>query len=182
MQAPSDGIVQRVEGRVDDVRGHIDALSVGNLTVHSIPMNLSMNSTGAYASKTLSGTVGQGTFHRYHVFLDYARNRIIFEPTAESEKPFPERLTYGLKLLASGTDLHTYTVSEVRPASPAEQDGFRKGDVIARMDQKAATEFTLGELRDQLLQDGVKHQMEIVRGGQKMTLPITVHVISLDAK
>ncbi|OLE52409.1 MAG: hypothetical protein AUG51_18070 [Acidobacteria bacterium 13_1_20CM_3_53_8] len=110
--------------------------------------------SGAYASQNFSGTVGEGIYHRYHVFLDYARNRVIFEPTLESAKPFPERRTYGLSMLASGTDLHTYTIAAVRPGSPAEADGFKKGDVILAFDGRSAAQFTLGELREWLTHEG----------------------------
>src|SRR5262249_28906949 len=78
-----------------NVRGHIDQLSVGPLHEQSIPINLSRNTSGAYASKNFSGTVGQGIYHRYHTFVDYFRNRVIFERTDETSKPFPGRQTYG---------------------------------------------------------------------------------------
>src|SRR5260370_36589009 len=80
---------------------------------------MSVNTSGASASANFSGPVGESIFSRYHVFLDYFRNRVIFEPTPEPDKPFPERKTYGLSLLASGDDLHTCTVSAVHPDSAA---------------------------------------------------------------
>ena len=57
-------------------------------------------------------------------------------------------------ILASGSDLHKLTVTAVRPGSPAEQDGFAKGDVITALDGRTANEFTLGELREALMQEG----------------------------
>ena len=164
----------------NNVRGHIDQLTLDALTVHEIPINMSVNTQGAYASKNFSGTIGEGIYHRYHIILDYARNRVIFEPTAESDKPFPERQVYGLSLLASGPDLHTYTVAAVRPDSPAAGDGFKKGDVIAAMDNAPAAQFTLAELRDHLSHAGEHHVFEVMRGGQKMSVPVDVKLVSLD--
>src|SRR5207245_3127562 len=114
----------------NNVRGHIDRLALGRLAVESIPVNMSVNTQGAYASANFSGTVGEGIFHRYHVYLDYAHERVIFEPTPEAATPFPGRQTYGLSILSSGPDLRTYTVSAVRAGSPAETDGFKEGDTI----------------------------------------------------
>ena len=164
----------------NNVRGHVDQLTLGELTVHAIPINMSVNTQGAYASKNFSGTVGEGIYHRYHIILDYARNRVIFEATPESDKPFPKRQTFGLSLIASGGDLHTYTVTAVRPGSPAASNGFQKGDVIAGVDKLAATQFTLAELRDQLTHAGVHHTLDVVRGGQHVTVPVEVQLVSID--
>jgi hypothetical protein len=163
----------------NNVRGRIDELAFGKLKVRSIPMNMSVNTKGAYASANFAGTVGQTIFRRYHVFLDYARNRVIFEPTAEAEKPFLERRTYGLTLLASGPDLHTFTVSAVRASSPAEKDGFKKGDVISSLDGKPATAFTLGELRERLSHEE-HHELHVTRGADDVVMKVEVKLVSLE--
>jgi Aspartyl protease/PDZ domain len=165
-----------------NVRGHIDRLALGGLIVESIPVNMSVNTQGAYSSANFSGTVGEGIYHRYHAFLDYPHERIILEPTDEAVKPFPERQTYGLSLLASGPDLHTLTVSAVRPGSPAETDGFKEGDRIAAIDGRTAAEITLGDVRDRLSHQGEQHRLEIARGNEKLALAIEVRLVSLDRK
>jgi len=164
----------------NNVRGRIDELRLGAMTVESIPVNLSVNSTGAYASPNFSGTIGQTLYRRYHVFIDYPRKRMIFEPTPEAAKPFPDRQTYGLSMLASGPDLHTYTVAAVRPGSPAETDGFRKGDVISAMDGRPAAQFTLGELREALMRSGERRQFEVTRAADKVPVRVEVRLVSID--
>ncbi len=163
-----------------NVRGHVEELRLAKLKVESIPINMSVNTTGAYASPNFSGTVGEGIYRRYHVYLDYARNRAIFEPTAEAGKPFPERKSFGMTLLASGSDLHTYTVAGVRAGSPAEAAGFKKGDVVSGLDGKPASQFTLGELRDKLSHEGEQHALEITRGGDKVALKFEGKLVSLE--
>lgn len=164
----------------NNVRGHIDKLAAGGLVVESFPANLSVNTKGAYASTKFAGTIGQGIDRRYHVFLDYARDRIIFEPTPETEKPFPERKTYGLTILASGEDLHTFTVTAVRPGSPAEKDGFVKGDVVTGLDEKPSARFTLGELRDRLSHEHEHHVVSVKRGADAVNIAFDVRLISLE--
>ena len=115
----------------------------------------------------------QGIYRRYHVFLDYARERMIFEATPEAAKPFPERQT---------PDLHTLTVSAVCPGSPAETDGFKEGDRIAAIDGQPAAEFSLGDLRDRLSHQGERHRLEIARGNERLALAIEVRLVSLDTK
>jgi hypothetical protein len=164
----------------NNIRGHIDRLALGKLTQQSIPVNLSVNVKGAYASTNFSGTIGEGIFSRYHVFLDYARNRVIYEPTAETQSPFPERKTYGLSIIASGADLHTYTVTAVRSGSQAEKDGFKKADVISALNGKPATQFTLRDLREQLARDGESYNVGVSRAEDKLTIPVRIKLMSLD--
>jgi hypothetical protein len=163
----------------NNVRGRIEKLKLGPLTAENIPINMSVNTQGAYASANFSGTVGESLYRRYHVFLDFPRNRVIFEPTAEAAKPFPERRTYGLTVLASGADLHTYPVTAVRPDSPAEQAGFKKGDVIAAIDGKPASDFTLAQLRTWLSNDGEHHEVQVARGDGTVTIAVEVKMVSL---
>jgi hypothetical protein len=112
-----------------NMRGHIDVFRVGGLVARSIPVSLSANTSGAYSDDSFAGTVGEGIYTRYHVFLDYPHHRAIFEPTAKAAAPFAERKTYGLTLIANGDDLRTFLVTAIRFGSPAEKDGFLKGDV-----------------------------------------------------
>jgi hypothetical protein len=164
----------------NNVRGHLQRLTIGSLTVNDVPVNMSVNTKGAYASTNFSGTVGETIYSRYHCYLDYPNYRIILEPTQEANKPFPERETYGLTLLASGTDLRTYTVTAVRPRSPAEADGFQKGDVISGEDGQNASEFTLRELRDSLSHAGQHHTFEVQRSGERWATNLEVRLVSIE--
>lgn len=164
----------------NNVRGHLQRLTIGGLTVNNVPVNMSVNTKGAYASTNFSGTVGETIYSRYHCYLDYPNNRIILEATPEANKPFPERETYGLTLLASGEDLHTYTVAAVRRGSPAEADGFQKGDVISGEDGKKASEFTLRELRDSLSHAGQHHALEVQQSGERRTTNVDVRLVSIE--
>jgi aspartyl protease/PDZ domain-containing protein len=164
----------------NNVRGHIDALDLGGLKVTNIPINMSVNTTGAYASKNFAGTVGESIYRRYHVFLDYPHERVILLPTNAVNDPFPERMTYGLSILASGADLHTYTIVSVRPGSQAEKDGFQKGDIVTALDGKPAAQFTLAELRAALAKDGALHSLQVVRQSKPVTVAAQIKLVSLD--
>jgi S1-C subfamily serine protease len=116
------------------------------------------------------------------VFLDYPHHRAIFEPTAKTSNPFPERKTFGLSIIANGDDLHTFLVTGIRAGSPAEKDGFLKGDIISGLDDKPATTFTLAQLRDTLLREGETHDFKILRAGKQTSIHTTVVVVSIDQK
>lgn len=163
-------------------RGRVERLVMGPLSIDSFPVNLSANTTGAYASTHFSGTVGEGIFKRYHTWLDYNSSRIILDPTAAAAQPFPERKTYGMTLVASGDDYHTFTVSGVRAGSPAEQDGFVKGDIITGLDGVGAEVFTLGELRDRLTREGDTVAIQFRRGDSTLTRSVEVQRVSLEQR
>ncbi len=165
-----------------NVRGRISRLSMGSLVVDSFPVNMSVNTKGAYASSSFAGTIGEGIYQRYHSFLDYARHRIIFEPTPDAAKPYAERMSYGMTLVASGDDLHTYTVAGIRADFPADKDGFKKGDIIAELDGKSSSEFTLGELRAALANDGRHHSVKVKRDSSEVVIPFDVRRLSIDRK
>ena len=164
----------------NNVRGRVDRLTLGGLVVESIPINMSVNTSGAYASQTFAGTVGETIYSRYHVFLDYARIRAIFEPTPAAREPFPDRRTYGLTLLASEPDLHTYTVAAVRAGSPAEKDDFRKGDAIVAWDGEPASKFTLSDLRDRFTRDGERHTVSLARGAATLEIAVNLRLVSIE--
>ena len=184
--AQTNGTVNRPAGlenqffAQNNVRGHLQRLTIGGLTLNNVPVNMSVNTKGAYASANFSGTVGETIYSRYHCYLDYPSYRVILEPTSETEKPFPQRETYGLTLLASSADLHTYTVASVRPGSPAEADGFQKGDLIFGEDGKKASQFTLRKLRESLSQAGEHHAIEVQRNGERRTINVEVRLVSIE--
>ena len=80
-------------------------------------MSFSANTSGAYASPDFAGTVGEGIYSRYHVFLDYSRRTLILEPTAITSEPFRERPFLGLTILASD-DLPAVVAPRSRPIHP----------------------------------------------------------------
>jgi len=165
-----------------NMRGHIDEFRLGGLVARNIPVSLSANTSGAYSDDSFAGTVGEGIYTRYHVFLDYPHHRAIFEATAKTSAPFPEHKTFGLTLIANGDDLHTFLVTGIRAGSPAEKDGFQKGDIISGLDDKPATTFTLAQLRDTLLRTGESHDFKIIRAGKQTSIAATIAVVSIDQK
>lgn len=166
----------------NNMRGRIDELRLGTLSIRAIPVALSANTSGAYADPSFAGTIGQGIYTRYHMIIDYPHRHLVFEETAKSRVPFEERRSFGLTLLASSPDLHVFTVAAVRAGSPADAAGFKKDDVIAGLDGKTAAEFTLHEVRDWLAHEGDRHVFKVMRGSQTVSLPVTITLVALEQK
>ena len=163
-----------------NTRGRIDQIRLAELTLTGIPVSFSTNTTGAYASTTFAGTMGEAVYRRFHAIIDYPHRRVIFEHTSDSDAPFPDRKTFGATLIAGGPDLHTFTISGIRANSPAAAAGLLQNDIVAGVDTRAAAQISLSELRDMLAREGAHYMFHIRRGDQLVDVPATITTVSID--
>jgi hypothetical protein len=161
-------------------RGFVPELRLGGIVERNIPVSLSANTSGAYGTGQFAGTIGETIYARYHVFLDYPHNRIVFEPTPDAAKPFREDKSFGLTLIAAGDDLHTFIVTAVAANSPAAQAGFQAKDEITAMDDKPSLEFALSDLRAHLAKEGETETFTVKRGGKLAEIKTTIELVSLE--
>jgi hypothetical protein len=163
------------------VRGRLRTLRIGEVSVSDIPVNLQQGTTGAYASPSFSGTVGERILSHFNTVYDYAHSAMYLAPNGATAKPFPPRTTFGLSLVAEGDDYTRFTVAGVRKDSPADSSGFRKDDVIAVLDGKPASEWRLAGVRAALADAGTRHSARIRRAGQADTsIDFVVRLVSIE--
>jgi S1-C subfamily serine protease len=98
---------------------------------------------------------------------------MILEPNAHFSDEDQEDKS-GISVIARGADLKIFEVAQVQPGTPAAAAGIRKGDVIAGVDEDAASNLTLADLRDLFRQIGHQYKLVIARSGQ--TTEITVRM------
>ena len=121
------------------------------------------------------GNIGQALLSRFpRVVLDYAHNRMIVFPGPATDKPFEERRSFGLTLLADAKDLHLFRVTAVGNDSPAERAGFLKDDVIASVDDRQARSISMAQLREILAADGTKHRFTVARKTQPVSFTVEI--------
>jgi hypothetical protein len=161
-------------------RGFVPELRLGGIVEHNIPVSLSANTSGAYGTGQFAGTIGETIYSRYHVFLDYPHNRIIFEPTPEAAAPFKDGKTFGLTLIAAGDDLHTFIVTAVAANSPAAKANFQAKDEITAVDGKPAAQFALSDLRADLTREGETETFTVERGGMLTAIKTTIALVSIE--
>jgi hypothetical protein len=161
-------------------RGVVPELRLGRIDERNIPVSLSANTSGAYGTGQFAGTIGETIYSRYHVFVDYPHNRIIFEATPEAATPFKEGKTFGLTLIAAGDDLHAFIVTAVGQHSPAAKANFQAKDEITALDGKPASEFELSDLRAHLAAEGETETFTIERGGKLMVIKTMIALESIE--
>jgi C-terminal processing protease CtpA/Prc len=81
----------------------------------------------------------------------------------------------GIGVIAKGPALKTFEIVAVGPKTPAAAAGLQKGDVIAGIDEDAAADLTLGQIRDLFTQIGHKYNLLIERNGQTKQVELETH-------
>lgn len=163
------------------VRGRLREIRIGEVGVRDIPVNLQQGTTGAYASPSFSGTIGQRLLSHFNTTYDYANSAMYLAPNGATATPFPPRTTFGLSLVADGDDYTHFSVAGVRRDSPADSAGFRKGDVIASLDGRPARAWRLAGVRAALAEVGARRTAVVQRAGAiDTTLTFEVRVVSTE--
>ena len=158
-----------------NIRGLIDGVTIGDVTLPHVLVNLSAAKNGAYTSPAFDGNVGETILCRFHhVILDYGRSVMILQPQPSTTKPFEERKSFGLSVVAGSPDLHHFTVTAVDPSSAAGSAGFQKGDVVTAVDTTPADQLNLAALKKVFTEEGSHHTFGIRRANGDMTIEATI--------
>lgn len=91
---------------------------------------------GHSASIGAAGRIGSGLLMRFRVLMDYPAGRMVLRPAADFAAP-PQRSTSGLLVENEGKGLR---VLHVMRGSPAEDEGWRAGEMICAANGTAMTD------------------------------------------
>jgi hypothetical protein len=158
-------------GQTNGQVGRVAALKIGSFKFANPITIFSEDKAGALASSELIGNIGQQIARRFKVFLDYDHKRIILEPAATFSEPF-DRAQTGFALIAEGRDFTTFKITDVIENSPASEVGLRKDDIITKVDDRPASEFSLTKLGE-MFEHPLTHRLTIRRGDQTLQVKLT---------
>lgn len=163
-----------------NIRGLIDAVTIGGITLPHVLVNLSAAQKGAYTSPAFDGNIGETILSRFgHVILDYGRSVMILRTRPSTAKPFEERKTFGMSVISDSPDLHRFIVTGVGDDSAAARAGFQKGDIITAVDGTPAAELTLAAVKRVLGDEHARHTFVVHRGSQDVALQATIELTPL---
>jgi membrane-associated protease RseP (regulator of RpoE activity) len=158
-------------GEIKGQIGRVTELKIGTFRIKNPITMFSEDKSGAFANTELLGNIGTQITSRFKLFLDYGRNRIIFEPNAAFAKPF-DRAFDGMSLMAEGKDYRTFRVREVIPETPAAEAGLQVNDIIIAIDKRPATEFNLSQIHEMFEQQN-SYRLTVRRGEQTLEVKLT---------
>jgi len=122
----------------------------------------------------IAGEIGGGLLRRFVVTIDYPQQQVIFDSGSEFRADEIEDMS-GLTVAATGPGLKRFEVVRVWPHTPGAEDGFVQGDVIEGVNDEAAADMSLSELRALFRQPSAKYKVLVQRGSKTMTLTLQMH-------
>jgi len=132
-----------VGGEMKIVAGRLPGVRLGRFRVED-PVVLFP--AGQITEPGSAGNIGGGLLRRFRVIFDYPGRRMILEP-----QPGPaEREEFdmsGIALTARGAHLDSIRVERVRSNSPGDEAGVKPGDLLERVNGRAAPAIGLDSLR-----------------------------------
>jgi hypothetical protein len=162
-------------GEIQGWIGRVTELKIGTLRIKNPITMFSEDKAGALANTEFLGNIGTQITSKFRLFLDYGRNRIIFEPNSSFAAPF-ERAYVGMGLMAEGKDYRTFRVREVVPDTPAAEAGLQPNDIIIAIDKKPASQFNLTQIHEMFERQG-SYQLTVRRGEQTLELKLNARRI-----
>jgi hypothetical protein len=158
-------------GKVNGRIGRVSELKIGNFKINAPITMFVQDKAGALANTELLGNIGMQVASKFRIFLDYKRDRIIFEPNDSFAKPY-DRAYAGIALQAEAPNYRTFRIDDILENSPASEVGLQTNDVITEVNGKPAASLTLSSLNE-MLERPVAHKLTIQRGAQRLKITLT---------
>lgn len=117
----------------------------------------------------LAGEIGGGLLRRFIVTLDYPHQQVYFDASSDIRADEVEDMS-GIVISAGGPDLKRFEVTQVWPGTPGADAKIQKGDVIAGINDEAAADMSLAEIRRLFRQPAIKYKLLLQRGTQTVTV------------
>ena len=149
------------------------ALTIGPVKIPGIVTALSLQEKGSFASPSYQGNIGGGILKRFVVTFDYARHLMYLKPLPQ---PVADLDTYDRAGMWINAAKGGMAVMDVTANGPAAQAGIEVGDVITKVNGKAATSIPIGELRRMLSDEppGTLVRLAVKRGNTTREIAVAL--------
>lgn len=117
--------------------------------------------------------IGGEILSRFTVILNTSANMLILEPNKSFADVFSADMS-GLTLIAIPPAFNRFEVAQVARKSPAAGAGIAIGDMIAKIDDRPASDYTLDDIRGLLRQEGLSHKLTLLRSGKSIDVTLTL--------
>lgn len=128
---------------------------------------------GAFASKELTGNIGNTLLRHFVLYLDYKREQVIVEKGDDFDRVFPHNNS-GIQVVKSEND--EMEVLFVADNTPGAKAGFQVGDIIQSVNGIDVDHLNGIVALKKLLREepGTKYTVSVVREGKPKTLKLTL--------
>jgi len=153
-------------------RADLARVSGFDLGPFSIPQAIGVfpeSETLADRDRRLAGEIGTKVLARFIVTFDYPHEQIFFDASTNFRADEVEDMS-GLVIRATGPGLKRFEVSEVWPHTPGADAGIRQGDIIEGINDEAAADMSLAEIRALFNQPAGRYKILIGRETETVTV------------
>ena len=135
----------------------IQEFKVGNYSFRNVPVYLFDDITNITAYPFLGGMIGNDLLRRFNLTLNYPKKEIYLLPNSHYRDPFDYSYTGLIIYLINGR----VEITDIIKNSPAENAGFKKGDVILAINNNFTNNLQV--YRDILKTVGTKPSILVIR-------------------
>jgi hypothetical protein len=160
-----------LSGVQQPVFARIRQVSIGPYDVQDPIAVFSRGDSSAEVNARLAGEIGSKLLRRFIVTFDYPHQRVFLDPSSDFRADDLEDMS-GLAIIATGSNLKTFEVTEVRSGTPGADAKIQKGDVIAGINDEAAADLSLPAIRKLFRQPAAKYKLLIQRNSQTLTVTL----------
>ena len=159
-----------IGGPTKDAIGRIVSLKLGQFVIER-PV-VAFSKSGIASDDSFSGIIGGEVLRRFKVVLDYPRQQMFLEANPNFSEPYEFDMS-GMFLTASSEGLDKIQVREVLNSSPAFEAGIHPGDLIAAVDNLAAAQLGLEQVRRLFKErEGKQYLLTVQRGTRSLHLKV----------
>jgi C-terminal processing protease CtpA/Prc len=162
-------------GRMLRRRSQYETIEFGGYTVERPQISTAdynVNVERELSEGQIAGNLGNSLFRHFVLYLDYDGQKVMVEKGEDFGKDFPTDMS-GLSLWRPEKACEVLYVS---PGTPAEDAGFREGDVVVAIDGVGADQFEgLVALRALLAEEpGTEYVFVVERDGETVELTLVL--------
>jgi hypothetical protein len=164
-------------GLAGDLHGTIvrlQELRLGGFQVRSPTTGLGGERKGFLGRTDIDGVIGTAVFQDARLIVDYARRRVIVEPSKDAGGGSCDYDHSGLRLIARGPRLEHVVVDYVVPRSPAADAAILVGDELLLIDGRRVAEADLSAVRQTLRVAGARRRLVLLR--EKDTVRVSLQL------
>lgn len=151
-----------IGGKVAAYLIRLDSVTIGGFTLERPVVGYSAETE----RRGDAGTVGMSLLSRFNLVFDYARRRVILEPTTRTPRPM-EYDASGLLLTSTVPGFQGIKVLAVDPGSPGDAAGIQAGDSLIAIDGRSPTRLGLSGVRERFSQADTSVQLVIMQRGKE---------------
>ncbi len=157
-----------IGGDINGYIGRINGISFGKFSFNSVISSFpDTTRLGEVFKETgRQGTLGAGILRRFIVIVDYYNSKLYLRKNSQYKQDFEYNMS-GIELLATGRDLRTFVVQNVRDNSPADNAGIESGDILKKVNGVSTQNLDLSRINILFRsKDGRKIRLKAERNGE----------------